>query len=451
MFNIFKRKKTEVENIKNTITADAFGGFFDLFTTTRKGLELVPVYASVRILSQTIATSPLKLFKKTSTGPIEVTSNYITKLINQPYRYLTYFNFMQTIGLNLSARGNAYALIVRNSVTFETKELIQLQYDTVSMYHDVATDNFFYQVNFKNKSFRVWQDEILHFKVFSEDGKQGINPIELHRKTMDSASSEATYNEAFYAQAVNLSGVIEAPGRLTQETIDQIKDGFTEKFGGAANSGKTAVLSDGMTYKQLNLVSPMDANYVENAKLTRADIGVIFGVPLHMLGDLTQATFGNLGEMNRGFYKTTLAPYYVAIAQEIAMKLLPESLKQTHYFEFDTDILLSMGKKERYETYAMGVRAGVITRNEVRAKENLTQIDGLDEIMQESGMMTTSQADVHFGQSDVTTTPTAADVSTLKEQIKQSTLENKSDILSHLGRIEGLLKTSSKTSTKESK
>ena len=441
----YKIVKQKTQNaIKAVITS--FDGFFDVFSTAKNPLSLAPVYASIKIISQTVGISPLKLYKKTKNGR-EVITNDLSKIMREPYGLMTSMNWLQMLVASLAGRGNAYALIVRDA-NYNIRELIPLEWDMVYIYEDISSNNFYYQVNFKNKNFVVWAEDILHFKIFSEDGKRGLNPIELHRQTIDQMTGENDYNEAFYKQAVNISGVIEAPGRVDQKAIDSIKEGFASKYSGVANSGKTAILPDGMTYTQLNMLSPRDAAFIESAKLTRSDIAVIFGLPLALLGDLSQATFSNLSELNRSFYKMTIAPYMVAIAQELSMKLLDEKDKDDFYFEFDPDIILSADKKTRYETYAIGIDNGIITRNEVRELENLEKLDGLDEVLQKSGVMTMSQADENFKKEENDLTK---DMNSLEATIKKSGLKNQSDVLSHLGRMQGLVKTSSKTSNKTTK
>jgi len=450
--NPFSRKPQNKTQLR-AITADSFGGFFDIFTKRVKGLELVPVYACVRIISQTIATSPLKLYEKISNGRNELTDSPLLKLLHNPYSTMSYYNWMNMMATNMVARGNAYALIVRDS-RFNVIELVPLMWDEVEIIKDVSSDAFYYHITFAGKSFKVWGYEILHFKNYTEDGKTGLNPLEIHRKTVDSASNEATYNESFYKQAANISGVIESPKKLDSAAVTEIKESFADKFGGVANVGKTAVLSDGKVYKQLKLLSPMDANYIESAKLTRADIGVIFGVPLNKLGDLSQATFSNLTEMNRDFYKSTIAPYFTAIEQELAIKLLPEDMQLKRFFEFFAETLLSASKKERYEIYAIAVDNGIMTRNEVRAAENLSYIDGLDEPLQKSGVMTVSQANSNFN--NLKDGEDEADENdnddNLSDEVR-AMVKNHNDLKADIGRLKLLQKSTSKVTpnVKESK
>ena len=466
MFNLFKRNSSEVTKEKSSFVAVVSSLFNDWFPTNRKTpLSLVPVYACIKIISQTIAIADLKIYKRTDKGREELPKHKLAKLFKAPFKEMTYFNWEQMMMLQLAGYGNAYALIVRD-INYNVKELVPLEYDMVNVIKDFNSSTYYYQVTVNAKTFSVFPENMLHYKIFSEDGIRGLSPIEMFRSTMDSMYSEADYLKGFYDKAANLSGTIESEG-VTQKQIDAIKDKFESKYGGSANSGKTIILPNGMKYKQLKLLSPMDANYIETAKLNRSDIGVIFGVPLSLLGDLSQATYSNLSELNRAFYKMTIAPYFKAISQENDMKLLNESAKSTHYFEFDPEILLSMNKKERYETYAVGIRNGIVTRNEVRELENLEKLDGLDEVLQESGVLTTTQADNQFVKEEIievehdgsfdigndSNNSTGNSDSSNNDDTKGTALMQKqiNDLKGKLGRMEALQTAPAKTPNKDKK
>jgi len=303
--NIFRKP---AETIKAVITADAFGGFFDVFSTSKNPLSLVPVYAAIKIISQTISIADLEFYQKTTKGRKLLAEHKLTKLFKAPFLDMTYFNWMQMMMLQLAGYGNAYALIIRDN-NYNVKELIPLEWNMVEVMKDLNSNVYWYKVTHNSKSFNVFPENMLHYKLFSDDGIKGLSPIALHKATMDSLSAEGEYLAAFYDKAANLSGTIESTG-ATQKQIDSIKGKFESKYGGSSNAGKTVILPSGMAYKQLKLLSPMDANYIETAKLNRADVAIIFGIPLALLGDLSKATFSNISELNRSFYKMTIAPYF---------------------------------------------------------------------------------------------------------------------------------------------
>ncbi len=392
----FLTKKKEKTTIKNATITSALSAFVNsLFSSNiSNSFALVPVYACIRIISQTIATSPLKFYRLNNNKREEFTSP-LTQLLQAPYGSMTYYNFMNAIASNLAGRGNGFVYIERD-IDNTILNLIPLKWENVVIMRDEVNNIIIYDINYRGITLSLFDYQVLHFKAFSEDGIIGINPIDLHKSTINSGLEEQNFKDVFYKQAVNISGMITTEKNLSVEALAQLKEQFGTNNAGASNAGKTAILPNGMSYQQLNMISPADANYIESAKLTRADIGVIFGVPLNKLGDLSQATYGNLNELNQDFYKSTISPYLTCIKQELEMKLLREDEKGIISIEFDTDILLRQSKKERYETYQIGIDNGFITRNEARESENLEPLEGLDEIMQKSGTLSSSQANSNF-------------------------------------------------------
>ncbi|MBC8580483.1 phage portal protein [Lachnospiraceae bacterium NSJ-12] len=59
-----------------------------------------------------------------------------------------------------------------------------------------------------------------------------------------------------------------------------------------------------------------------------------------------------------------------------SMLLIAE--KPNMEFKIDTNGLLRTSTKERYDAYAVGIKSGFLSRNDVRRKENMDVIEGLD-------------------------------------------------------------------------
>ena len=211
MFKLSNPFKKTTEKIKAVITADAFGGFFDVFSTTKNPLSLVPVYAAIKIISQTISIADLEIYKKTPKGRKLLTNHKLTKLFKAPFLDMTYFNWMQMMMLQLAGYGNAYALIIRD-INYNVKELVPLEWNMVTVMKDLTSNVYWYQVTHNSKTFNVFPENMLHYKLFSDDGLEGLSPISLHKNTLDSLNAEGDYLESFYDKAANLSGVIESTG-----------------------------------------------------------------------------------------------------------------------------------------------------------------------------------------------------------------------------------------------
>ncbi len=52
--------------------------------------------------------------------------------------------------------------------------------------------------------------------------------------------------------------------------------------------------------------------------------------------------------------------------------------KEQYYFDADLNDLLKGNLKERFEAYKIAIEKGFLSRNEVRFKENMNSVKGLD-------------------------------------------------------------------------
>jgi HK97 family phage portal protein len=86
-----------------------------------------------------------------------------------------------------------------------------------------------------------------------------------------------------------------------------------------------------------------------------------------------------LDEQTRGFQKYALRPRLRRLEQALMKQLLtPQDRANGVFIEFNVDGLLRGDQKARGAHYERMLRNGVMTVNEVRAKENLAPLPGGD-------------------------------------------------------------------------
>jgi HK97 family phage portal protein len=112
---------------------------------------------------------------------------------------------------------------------------------------------------------------------------------------------------------------------------------------------------------------------MEQLKFSVQDICRIYRVPSYMVNDSEKATTWGTGleQMNLGFLTYTLRPYLTRFEQSWNLNLLTEDERKAGlYCEFNLDALLRADSAGRAAYYSTAVQNGLMTRNEVRRKEN---------------------------------------------------------------------------------
>lgn len=342
-------------------------------------MSVAAVYACVRILSESVASLPLMLYRRTANGREVARNHRLYRLMHDaPNEEQTSFEFLEFKMGCLAMRGNSYNWLelgndnVVRSIQPLRPQFMQLDRDSRGRLV------FDYQ---EPGAARVYErEEIWYSHGFSMDGVQGASPLSLHREGIGYALTLSQHGARLFANGAQVPATIEIPGEWSDAAFDRFKADFNEKHGGALNAGKPLILEGGAKFNSIGL-SSVDAEYIASRKFQISEIARMFRVPPHMLADLERATFSNIEHQSLEFIRDTLRPWLRRIEQSANRDLLSEAERRLYFFEFKIDALLRGDQKSRYDAYHTAIADGWMSRNEVRRLENLNPVDGLDEYL----------------------------------------------------------------------
>jgi HK97 family phage portal protein len=129
-------------------------------------------------------------------------------------------------------------------------------------------------------------EEVIHIPAFTLDGIYGCSRISYCRQTLGTALARAEFEGTFYRQGARIPGVIEYPGKLTEQATKNLSEGFSRWHSGSANMHKVPVLEDGASFKGVSM--PLqDMEFVSSQQLSLTEIAVMFNLPPAYLGGST--------------------------------------------------------------------------------------------------------------------------------------------------------------------
>ncbi len=347
--------------------------------TERSSMQMTAVYACVRILSEAIAGLPLHLYRYKEDGGKEhaVDTNLYRLLHDEPNPEMTSFVFRETLMTHLLLWGNAYAQIIRNGKG-EVIALYPLMPNKMSVDRD-EKGQLYYTYSRANEeaatmtgnTVTLKPSDVLHIPGLGFDGLVGYSPIAMAKNAIGMAIACEEFGAKFFANGAAPSGVLEHPGTIKDPA--KVRDSWNSTFGGSANSGKVAVLEEGMKYTPIS-ISPEQAQFLETRKFQINEIARIFRVPPHMVGDLEKSSFSNIEQQSLEFVKYTLEPWVVRWEQALSRALLSATEKPTYFFKFNLEGLLRGDYQSRMNGYAIARQNGWMSANDIRELENQDRI-----------------------------------------------------------------------------
>ena len=347
--------------------------------TERTAMQMTAVYSCVRILAEAVAGLPLHLYKYTDDGGKEKAIDHpLYRLLHdEPNPEMSSFVFRETLMTHLLLWGNAYAQVIRNGKN-EVIALYPLMPNKMTVDRDSNGQLYYSYYRGSDEAIRDTQNtvilkpsDVLHIPGLGFDGLVGYSPIAMAKNAIGMAIACEEFGAKFFANGAAPSGVLEHPGTIKDPS--RVRDAWQSQFGGSSNSGKVAVLEEGMKYTPIS-ISPEQAQFLETRKFQINEIARIFRVPPHMVGDLEISSFSNIEQQSLVFVKYTLDPWVIRWEQSIQRALLSHDEKAVYFAKFNLEGLLRGDYQSRMNGYAIGRQNGWMSANDIRELENLDRI-----------------------------------------------------------------------------
>lgn len=381
---LFSRKPRDHPKVDNKTVGSSYafymgGSSAGKNVNERSAMQMTAVYACVRILSEAVAGLPLHLYKYNDKGGKEkaIDNNLYQLLHDEPNKEMSSFVFRETLMTHLLLWGNAYAQIIRNGKG-EIIALYPLMPNKMRVDRDDKGELYYIYTRSteeanasENSTVVLTPRDVLHIPGLGFDGLVGYSPIAMAKNAIGLAIATEEYGAKFFANGAAPSGVLEHPGTIKDPA--RLRENWNSTFGGSSNSGKVAVLEEGMKYTPIS-ISPEQAQFLETRKFQINEIARIFRVPPHMVGDLEKSSFSNIEQQSLEFVKYTLDPWIIRWEQSLARSLLTKEEKKKYFFKFNLEGLLRGDYASRMTGYATARQNGWMSANDIRELENLDRI-----------------------------------------------------------------------------
>jgi HK97 family phage portal protein len=376
----FSRRTEEAQAERRSVVD--FSAFSDLLTTVAAGVNvtqsnavnLPTVYKCVALTADTIASLPVDVYAKRGAARVPYE---MPPWLASPNPLQTTAEFIASTQVSLDLDGNAYWLKAKDGSRLVGLTMLNPGAVAPEVEKVGSTVRIRYRCDTIDGQ-RVYEmDDVVHLRGMTMPGEvKGLSPIACAKQTIGIGLAAEQFGGQFFGSGATLSGVITAPGQITQEQADRIKADFTKKHGGLAKSHAIGVLSGGASWTPLS-VKPEEAQFLESRNYTNEEVSQLFGYPAGFFS--SEGVKGYVTALHaelRLWYVTGLLPRITRIERALST-LLPRPA----YAKLNTNALLRMDPAQRTAFYQAAQLGQWMTRNEIRALEEMDPVDGGDEFL----------------------------------------------------------------------
>lgn len=347
------------------------------FVDPNRASGLAVAQACISVISQNLAAMPMNLYQRSAKGGRNrAMSHPLHSVLHDRFNdQMTAFEGREFLLVSLLTNGNAYARIDTNA-RGQVVALRPLHPSLVAV-ERLETGRLRYRVSDRHGRSNIHlQEEILHLRYrLGPDGVMGVSPIQLARETFSLALTQQDQAARQASRAFRAEGALVFPQKINSDSKADALQKMRDRVEGQAETSGILVLDGGLDWKSLS-ISAKDAEFLDSRKLSNMDVARTFSVPPTVVGITDNATYSNVDGESRALVVRCLAPMARRIEQAMNAALLTAEGRKRFFVEHDLAGLMRGDIKARYEAYRIGREWGWLSPNEIRAWENLSEIQG---------------------------------------------------------------------------
>jgi HK97 family phage portal protein len=332
--------------------------------TTDSAMRLSTVWGCVRLLSDSVSTLPLDVYRRGEGEPLATTP----PLLAQPSADFELADWLYAVMASLLLRGNAYGLVTARAGA----GMLPAQVDLVH------PDRMACTIEDGRRVYRLAGEEqdpadVWHVRAYVFPGSPvGLSPIAYAREAIGLGLGAEKYAARFFGDSAIPSGVITTEQRVTREQATELKEVWKYAHQGRR---EIAVLGGGARFQAIT-ISPEEAQFIETSRANVATICRLFGIAPEQMGGETAGheAYTSPEQRSMDFLTFTLRPWLYRVERAVS-RLLP----RTQQAKFNAGGFARATLRERYEAHRLGIGAGWLLRSEVRELEDRPPIPGIDE------------------------------------------------------------------------
>lgn len=376
-FDIFRTEEPVVEERASGSTAmsSLLTGYNSM---TAEKVEKIPaVQSCLNIISSTIASLPIYLYKENEDGDIErIMGDDREFLLNsEPNALHSAYNMKKHLVKDFLLYGVGYL-----KPEWEGNKIVEVwgidaENIQTLKYTNGYKQNVKYHYTSEGGHIEIESDELCVMLRDTRDGITGEGLLKIGADIFNIALSQIEYSTRVYSKGSLPLGILKSKERLSQTALDRLKSSWNSLYAsGSKTAASTIILEEGLDYTPISL-SPQDLDLSTAQKNINADICRLFNVP-YSLVESSANKYGSIQHNNVHFLQYCLGNIIGAIENSLDKHfLLEEEKKKGYFFSMDTSEVLKTTEKEKYEAVKLGLDSGLISMNEARAKMNMNKMN----------------------------------------------------------------------------
>lgn len=351
-------ENTEMSQIQKLFSLGDLG---EVDVSRDKIMNIAAISSAVELISSIISMLDFKLYKKLDKTKIEEIDDDIRlRLLNiEPNFLMNATQLKKAMVVDMIIDGCSYINIEKARNEF--KNLYYVENNKVSIQLDSEPIHRDAKLMISGTEYEIY--DFIIATLNTVDGVIGKGILKNNRDLLALALLEQNYINKNYKNGGAGKGIWRSEKKLGDAEFKQFKQDAKD----IKTNDEEIILNSNVDYKPISS-SNRDMQILESRQFINEELRNMFNIPKI----LDEEGFKSL-------VKIVLNPYINSIVGAVNKSLLLEEEKKSGYFfQLDLSELTKADVVSRFNAYKLSLDSGIESINEIRMKENLEPIEGMD-------------------------------------------------------------------------
>src|SRR5690625_4799215 len=348
----------------------------------------------VDFIARNVATIPLHVHERVSdTDRQRVTEHPLDDLMSTPRSGVSPFRFWHAVLSDALLYDQWAALLTPTAVG--GYELVQipswrLKFETDAL-RRVRSAWFWVgdqSADARQDSENGWRELDLESLIFDHGyapSSAGMSPMVTLKDILDESAEAVMYRRQTWANGARVPAYMTRPAG-SPPWSQAARERFRAEFRAAyvkdgPQAGGVPLLEDGMRLEKFDAFKPQETMDLEGRRLTAVEVAAAFHIAPELVG-AQQGNYSNVREFRQMLYRDSLGPYISAIEQTLNAQLTPRRAGARNlYIEANVESKLRGSFEEQAQMLTTAIGAPWMSRAEGRARMNLPEHEGADDLV----------------------------------------------------------------------
>jgi len=326
-----------------------------------RALRLGAVWSCVNLIADTVGGLPVDAYR--TRGGVRVEVSPTPSLLVEPSAESLALDWRRDVLVSLLLHGNAFGLVTSTDELGYPTTIELLDPAAVTVTKNTTTGRYSWRTG--RVSRELWPlGDLWHLPAYTVAGQAlGLSPITYAAESIGVGLAARRFGSSWFEGGGHPTGILETDQEVGPDLAKIVKTRFMDAVG---KGGEPAVLGKGLSYSSIQ-VAPEESQFLETMGSNVADVARFYNVPPEIIGgdSGSSMTYANVEQRSLDLLTYGLSRWVLRLEAGLS-RLMPRGTA----VKLNTDALVRVDLLTRYRAHDAAIRAGWLSRNEVRTIED---------------------------------------------------------------------------------